>query len=256
MNSLELLGYGSAGLAMPEITTHLQIRKPKTGEIIYDIKKHNRVLKLPLFTMLRAINGEFSQCDDSTVAINKKFQLYNFIPRFVAFGSSDQEVDINDTKLGKELDEPRMRLTRSNSLENQYNNPYIKITIKHFVPLTSLVNQDLAEVGLFCEETGDNCFARITFDPFTKDDTTVIDLTWEITIIIIETETEPYSQVNKVLLKQAIRNGMNYISNQYPDYIELMRALRKAIDTYVDQASTQTKIDESTQELLLKMEEI
>ena len=60
--------------------------------------------------MLRAINGEYSRCDDKTVEINKRFQLYNYIPRFIAFGNGDSEIDVNDVKLDSELDYPRMKL--------------------------------------------------------------------------------------------------------------------------------------------------
>ena len=259
MNKLELLGYGQAGMAVPEINVHIKVRKPATGEVVYDVKQ-------PLFTMLRAINGEFSQCDDETVRTNKRFQLYNFIPRYIAFGSGTAEVDINDTKLdhelthpdsetGEEVIYPRMKLTRTNTIENKYDAPYIKVTIKHFVPLTSLVNEDITEAGLFCEETGDNCFARIIFDKFTKDDTMVIDVTWEITIIIIETEEEPYASVDKIALRRAIKDSLAYISKNKPAYTDMCEALRICIDTYKDKAVSQLKIDQVTLDLITAMEE-
>lgn len=254
MNKLELFGYGQAGVAFPEVNVRIRVRRPSTGEVIYDKEKHNRVLKLPLFTLLRSINGEFSKCDDETIRTNKRFQLYNLIPRYLAFGSGKKEVDINDTKLDQELNRPRMKLIKSNSLENRYESPFIKITIKHFVPLTDLVGETLSEAGLFCESTGDTCWARIVFDPFEKDDTMVVDVTWEITVLIIETEDEPYSAVDKLDLRQTLKSGIDYISDKKPDYLKLCGVLKEAIDVYASKTVSQGKIDSITQDLVTAME--
>lgn len=276
MGKLNLKGYGQAGIAFPEINVNMKIRNGITGELIKEINKHNRVCRIPLYNILRAINGEFSECDDQTVAINKRYQLYNFIPRFLAFGYGDEsnkeinsnseksetknkEVDVNDTKLENELtyiDEdtkeilkyPRMKITRPKQFENQYSSPYIKIIIKHFVPMEDFKNEWISEAGLFCEETGDNLWARITFDKFKKDDTMVIDLTWSITIVIIETEQERFSMVDKLKLKKAIKDCLIFFGTN-PNYAKIATALQKANDAFANKDILQVKIDEITSEL-------
>lgn len=272
MGKLNLKGFGQAGIAFPEINVNMKIRNGITGELIKEINKHNRVCRIPLYNILRAINGEFSECDDQTVAINKRYQLYNFIPRFLAFGygnesnkeqdnqqTKNKEIDVNDTKLENELtyiDEdsketlryPRMKITRPRQFENQYSSPYIKIIIKHFVPMEDFKNEWISEAGLFCEETGDNLWARITFDKFKKDDTMVIDLTWSITIVIIETEQERFSMVDKLKLKKAIKDCLTFLGEN-PNYKNVSEALQKANDAFANKDISQAKIDEITSEL-------
>lgn len=279
MGKLNLKGYGQAGIAFPEVNVNIKIRNGITGETIREIKEHNRVCRIPLYNILRAINGEFSECDDQTVAINKRYQLYNFIPRYLAFGYGDpgnkikdnpitknKDIDVNDLKLENELtyiDEktkkkvfyPRMKITRARQFENNYNSPYIKIIIKHFIPMNELVNEWISEAGLFCEETGDNLWARITFDKFQKDDTMVIDLTWSITIVIIETEEERYNMVDKLGLKKAIRDSLAWLKTN-PKYSKISDILYRANDAFESKDISQSTIDEITLELLDAIQEL
>lgn len=288
MGKLNLKGYGQAGVAFPEINVNIKIRNSITGETIREINEHNRVCRIPLYNILRAINGEFSECDDQTVAINKRYQLYNFIPRYLAFGYGDEsnridpivkpgeevgtiktvnkDIDVNDTKLENELtyiDEdtkqkvfyPRMKITRAKQFENNYNSPYIKVIIKHFIPMTELVGEWISEAGLFCEETGDNLWARITFDRFKKDDTMVIDLTWSITIVIIETEEERYNMVDKLGLKKSIRDSLAWLGTN-PKYSKIAEILNRANDAFENKDISQSKIDGITLELMDAIQEL
>lgn len=254
MSKLNLQGFGQAGIAFPEINVQLVVRNPETGEIVHKIEKHNRVCRLPLYVMLRAINGEYSRCDDKTVEINKRFQLYNYIPRFIAFGNGDSEIDVNDVKLDSELDYPRMKLIKNNQIENFYNSPYIRLTIKHFVPLEAYKGETISEAGLFCEETGDNLWARVIFDPFVKDNSVVIDVTWTITIVIIETEEKPYEMVDKLPLRTTIRDALKFLNSRYEGYEELAKQLRIANDVFASKAVSQLYVDNVTQSLLAAIE--
>ena len=96
------------------------VRDAKTNKIIKEIDKHNRVTRLPLFTLLRIINGEFTQCDRTTVITNPLFRLSNFVPSYIAFGHGNKAVDINDMALEDEIDSPRMLISKSRTIQNFY----------------------------------------------------------------------------------------------------------------------------------------
>lgn len=255
MSNLDIQGFGQAGMVFPETNVNIKIRDGKTNKIIKEIDKHNRVTRLPLFTLLRVINGEFTQCDRTTVTTNPLFRLSNFVPSYIAFGHGNKEVDINDMKLEDEISQPRMWISKSRTIQNYYEANYITIVFKHFVPMSTYVGETLSEAGLFCTETGDSLFARVTFDPIKKDDSTVIDITWSITIQIIQTHDHPYFPVDKTDLKNAINNFLKYFSEKFPQYSNIMIALKAAIDGYYDLTTQQETIDKLTVNLLQAVED-
>lgn len=256
-------------MAIPEVNVRIEARNVNTGKVTYQIEKHNRVMKSSLLTLIRVINGEFSEADDITVNTNKRFQLYNFIPRFIAFGSNvatgsnpgvTTEVTINDTKLLSEInyskDASRMKLTQRNIIENNLYTPYIKLIIKHYVPVTAYVNEKIAEAGLFTEETGNNLWARVTFPTFTKDEATVIDVTWEITIVSMETSDSPYETVDKSGLWNAIDSAFSKMTLQNANYLDLTNALRDGIKSYASQSDSQDIVDEKTVKIITETNKI
>lgn len=249
----------NASIGFPEVNVRIEARNVHTGKVTYEIEKHNRVMKSSILTLIRVINGEFSEADDLTVNTNKRFQLYNFIPRYIAFGTNvasgsnpgvTTEVTVNDTKLLNEIkyseDASRMKLTQRNIIENRLNSPYIKLIIKHYVPMTAYVNKKLGEAGLFAEATGNNLWARVTFPPFVKDEATVIDVTWEITIVSMETSDSPYDTIDKSALWNSIDSAFSKMVVQNPSYLVLTEALKEGIKTYASQSDSQDVVDEKT----------
>ena len=262
-------GLFGAGIGVPNVNVHIQARNVETGEITYDIEKHNRVMKSSLYSLARVINGEFCTADNITINNNRRFQLYNYIPRYIALGSNvapagkpnntnvSTEVTINDSCLLNEFNYPRMKLTQKNLIEDRYNAPYIKLTIKHYVPVTAFVGEEIAEAGLFCEETGNNLWARITFPRFKKDDVTVVDITWEITIISLESTDEPYVDIDKSGLWSSFTNAFGILVNKYgSDLNNLMSLLEEGIKVYASQYVDQQTVSDIAQRISLEADRI
>lgn len=260
----------NASMSIPEVNVRIEARNEKTGKITYEIERHNRVMKSAILTLIRVINGEFSEADDMTVNTNKRFQLYNFIPRYIGFGSNvisgsavtsvTNEVTVNDTRLLNEIyyapGTPRMKLTQRNIIENRLTAPYIKLTIKHYVPVTAYVGESIAEAGLFTEATGNNLWARVTFPKFIKDEATVIDVTWEITIVSMETRDSAYDTVDKSALWASFESAFDKMVVQNPNYLNLTNALKEGIKSYASQSDSQDIIDQKTVNIVTETENI
>ena len=242
----------NASMGMPEVNVRIEARNVKTGKITYEIERHNRVMKSAILTLIRVINGEFSEADDMTVNTNKRFQLYNFIPRYIGFGSNvvsgsavtsvTNEVTVNDTRLLNEIyyapGTPRMKLTQRNIIENRLTAPYIKLTIKHYVPVTAYVGES------------------VTFPKFIKDEATVIDVTWEITIVSMETRDSAYDTVDKSALWASFESAFDKMVVQNPNYLNLTNALKEGIKSYASQSDSQDIIDQKTVNIVTETENI
>lgn len=225
------------------INVRLSMRDSLTGRIKHTVEGHNRVTKSAIMGLIRFINGEFNDTTPITIL--------DYIPRYLALGSNTagtinpgvtSEVTVNDTKLLSEIS-PRIKLTQRNIIENRYTNPYIKLTIRVFIPVDQFVGENLGEAGLFTGETGNNCWARITFEPFTKEVNTVIDVTWEITIVSMESSNQPYEDIDKEILKLAIDNALDKISTAQPSYKSLCDQLKSGYKLYASSTATQTEIN-------------
>lgn len=158
----------------------------------------NRVTKLGIIGIVKFINGEFN---DSNYEI-----LSNYIPKYLAVGTNrpdvsvtgiSTEVTVNDSRLLSEIS-PRILITKRNSIENQHTDEYMKLIIKCYIPSDLYVGQTIREAGLFCNSTGNNCWARIGVTDIYKEEGSVIDVTWEITIISLKSESQPYNNSSSV----------------------------------------------------------
>lgn len=140
-------------------------------------------------------------------------------------------------------------MTQRNVITNRYNDPYIKLTIKHYIPVTAYVGESIAEAGLFTDKTGNNAIARITFDRFIKDEETVIDVTWEITIVSMESENEAYVSIDKQDLKTSIGDALDRIGSNYADIKDLCDVLKQGITDYGRSDVSQQAVDTDTSEI-------
>lgn len=241
----------STTMGVPNVNVRMEFRNIKTGEIVNLVETHNRVTKHALFGLIRFIDGEFNQ--------STPHQLASYIPRYFALGSNvatggstggvTTEVTVNDTRLLSEIDYPRTRLIQKNIITNNYNNPYIKLTIRHYIPNNAYVGESLAEAGLFTDETGNNCWARITFDRFEKDEETVIDITWEITIVSMESEKDPYVSLDKSELFKAMNDALDKIGNNYSNLNNLCVAIKQGILDYGKLDVSQETIDQDARKI-------
>lgn len=182
MDNLEL--HGGQQIA-PYFNVRILKRDARTGRILEQRDRKNRVTKMALMGIVRFINGEFNETTPD--------DMYMYIPHYLALGSNKastvnpgvtSEVTVNDSKLLDEIS-PRILLTQRNIIENIESNPYIKLTIKCYIQEDAFVDETIGEAGLFSKESGANCWARIAFDPFKKGEGEVIDVTWEITVLSV-----------------------------------------------------------------------
>lgn len=235
---------------LPNVNFRMFLRNVRTGETKV-IEKHNRFLKFGIYGIVRWLNGEFNTSTPQ--------QIQNYIPRYLALGSNlasgndsggvTTEVTVNDTRLLSELKYDRARLTQRNIITNRYNDPYIKLTIKHYIPVTAYVGESIAEAGLFAESTGNNAIARITFDRFIKDEETVIDVTWEITIVSMESENAAYVSIDKQDLKTSIESALDRIGANYLEIKDLCDAIKSGVIDYGRSDVSQQAVDSDTSEI-------
>lgn len=236
------------------VNVRLSMRNKDTGEILHTVEGHNRVTKMAIMGLIRFCNGEFNDTTPLTIL--------NYIPRYLALGSNtagtinpgvSSEVTVNDSKLLSEIldntGKPmRIKLTQRN-IENRYTNPYIKLTIRVFIPVDQFVGEKLGEAGLFTDTSGNNCWARITFEPFTKEMNTVVDVTWEITIVSMESSNQPYEDVDKEVLQLAIDNALDRISEAQPSYKTLCDELKTGYKMYASSSVSQNEVNEEASKI-------
>lgn len=201
MEDFDINDFEAISQMVPRINVRLTRRNARTGRVIDEILKKNRVTKLALMGMVRLINGEFNN--------TTPLRIEDYIPRYLALGTNKAgvlnpgvttEVTVNDSQLLDELigsnNLPRrILLTQKNILENRLTNPFVKLTIKCFIPVDQFIGEIIGEAGLFAHDSGNNCWARIAFEPFVKSSNEVIDVTWEITIMSVGNTVYPESMV-------------------------------------------------------------
>lgn len=179
-----------------------------TNKLLKRVEGKNTVTKLALMGIIRLFNGQF--VGDSIIDSN------NYVPRYLALGTNGRyqegniiptisnnsssvgvQVNANDSSLYQEIDESRIKLTQTNVVENNLNTNYVKLRIKCFIPAekyNGTYNEStgeysgtiIEEAGLFTRETGNNCWARYVMPTGTlihKNSNSVIDITWEITVM-------------------------------------------------------------------------
>ncbi len=153
-----------------------------THKVYNEVKGSNRATRNALYGIIKFLNGEFNpSINDYINSVNK------FIPRFIALGKGSSIVRVNDTSLDEEYlvdgNPCRIRINDSEVVNNK-NNPYMKLITKTYISDDMYDNQTFTELGLFSTETSQSCWARVVMDKsFKKLDTTVLEVTWEISVI-------------------------------------------------------------------------
>lgn len=220
----------------------------KTGEIKIHRKGHNRCLKLQLMGLAKFLNGEFNKS-------NPQATYYDWIPRYLALGTNLAEydsgtgvtsiVDINDAKLLNEIS-PRLALPERNIIINKSTQSYVQLVINTYVPEEMFNGQTIREAGLFSKSTGNNCLFRITFDDITKTEDIVLEVSWTITIISIDSQNQPYEEVDKTDLWNSMEMVLNRFGQLAPDISSFCADLVSAIREYAKTDSTVASVKAQT----------
>lgn len=237
----------------------LTFRNYKTGKVIKTIKRHNIVSKQLVLTLIRAIDGQFSSGDSDVINENRRALLDDYIPHYFAMGSniaSSGDVGIttvptfNDSRLLTEFTNwPRMRISQRNLIEYKPTNHYAKLIIKHYVPHDFYTYMTIGEAGLFISESGNSCVARVNFDRFYKDELTVIDVMWEITIVSAETSLEINNAIDRSSIYMAMEDTLNKLTEVSGIQLSV---LMKGITDYAERDEkkiTQDIIDQDTEDI-------
>lgn len=153
-----------------------------THKVYNEVRGSNRATRNALYGIIKFLNGEFNpSINDYINSVNK------FIPRFVALGKGTGLVNVNDTSLSNEFlvnDLPYRIKINDSEVVNNRNNPYMKLITKTYISDDYFDNNEFTELGLFSTEKSQSCWAHVILEhPFRKSDTTVLEITWEISII-------------------------------------------------------------------------
>lgn len=106
--------------------------------------------------------------------------------------------------------------------------------------------QTIREAGLFSRATGNNCLFRITFDDITKTEDIVLEVNWTITIISIDSQNQPYEDVDKTDLWNAMEMLLNRFGQVAPDISDFCTHMIGAIREYAKTDSTIASVKEYT----------
>lgn len=153
-----------------------------THKVYKEVKGSNRATRNALYGIVKFLNGEFNpSINDYINSVNK------FIPRFIALGKGTRNVSVNDSDLSNEFlvnNSPYRVKINDSEVVNNRNNPYMKLITKTYISDDYFDNNEFTELGLFSTEKTSSCWARVVMNqPFRKSDTTVLEVTWEISVI-------------------------------------------------------------------------
>lgn len=200
-----------------ETKVNVRIREidPMTHHVLNEVLGSNRVTKLALMGIIKLINGEFTPS-----APDFHNSITRYIPLYLALGSNDSSstsagvgsiVSVNDYKLlseftndttGKKM---RVKLSSNNKISNRDNDQYIRLTINEYIQSNLFDGKNIGELGLFTDEFNNTCWARIALNKkILKNAGSVLDITWEITVISLESENNPYD--NTWSIKENLNN--------------------------------------------------
>ena len=217
----------------------------KTGEIVVHRRGHNRCLKLQLVGIAKFLDGVFNESNPTAT-------YYNWIPRYLALGTNiaaydsggrvTTTVNINDTKLLNEIS-PRIKLPERNTVINRSNQSYVQLVINTYIPETEYNGQTIREAGLFSKATGNNCLFRIVFDDITKTEDIVLEVNWVISIISIDSNNQPYEEVDKTDLWNSMELLINRFGEVAPDINTYCTHLKNAIKEYARLDSSETSVE-------------
>lgn len=227
-------------------------RDKKTGAILEERRGHNRCLKMQLMGLVKWLNGEFNPTQSYLVS-------YDWIPRYLGLGTNSAtaqtppgittEVSINDTRLLSELS-PRIALPERNTIVNRSTQSYVQLVIVTYLPDELYQGEKIAEAGLFSGETGNNCLFRITFEPIKKDTDSVIEVNWTISVISVDSQNQPYEELDKVDLRESMNELLDRFAELYPTLSAACETLKSpAIYEYGRSDTTQTLVDQAVMEI-------
>lgn len=235
------------------VNVNIVQRDSKTGRIITQRQGHNRCLRMTLLGITKWLNGEFNPSQPYLIS-------YDWIPRYLGVGTNvssggdaptsvTSSVKINDTRLLNEIS-PRMKLPERNKIINKSSQSYIQLVISTYLPEEYYNDQTIAEAGLFSQATGNNCLFRITFDGIKKTRDSVVEVTWTISIISVDSQNEPFEEVNKEDLELSINNLVARFGELYEPFKKSCNDLiNLGIFLYGKSDASQTEIDEATLQL-------
>lgn len=220
----------------------------KTGEVKIHRRGHNRCLKLQLMGIAKFLNGEYNKS-------NPQATYYDWIPRYLALGTNiaaydsgtgvTSIVDINDAKLLNEIS-PRLALPERNIIINKSTQAYVQLVINTYVPEELYNGQTIREAGLFSKATGNNCLFRITFDDITKTEDIVLEVNWTITIISIDSQNQPYEEVDKTDLWNSMEMLLTRFGQVVPEIEGFCEDMVGAIREYAKTDSTVASVKAQT----------
>lgn len=218
-------------------------RDKNTGRVIETRQGHNRCLRTQLLGITKFLNGEFNETNYLT--------SYEWLPRYLALGTNVQTVDstsavktevqINDTRLLDEIS-PRLKLPDRNIVINRTSQNYIQLVITTYLPEEYFNGQTIREAGLFAKETGNNCLFRIVFDDIKKERDSVVEVTWTISVISIDSQNEPYEEYSKADLREGLNAIFERTAQLYDPYNQILDELDDCIYECMRSDSTEESI--------------
>lgn len=219
----------------------------KTGMILETREGHNRCLRMQLMGITKFLNGEFN--DTGYLAAQ------DWIPRYLGLGTNTATVDskstiktevqLNDTRLLDEIS-PRLKLPDRNVVVNRTSQNYVQLVITTYLPEEYYNGQIIREAGLFSKASGNNCLFRIVFDDITKERDSVVEVTWTISVISIDSQNEPYEEYSKADLRESLNLIIERTAELYPPYEDIVTDLEDAIYECIRTDSTEESLESAT----------
>lgn len=249
------MGKGSLSMTDAGYTVGVNVKLTKrdknTGAVLETREGHNRCLRMELMGITKFLNGEFN--DTSYTAAQ------DWIPRYLGLGTNiasvdsdshiKQEVHINDTRLLDEIS-PRLKLPDRNTIVNRTAQSYVQLVITTYLPEELYNGQTIREAGLFSKASGNNCLFRIVFDEITKERDSVVEVTWTISIISIDSQNEPYEEYSKADLRESINEVIERTAQLYTPYEEIVDDFEDCIYECIRTDSTEESIAEATEKMI------
>lgn len=219
----------------------------KTGMILETREGHNRCLRMQLMGITKFLNGEFN--DTGYLAAQ------DWIPRYLGLGTNTSTVDskstiktevqLNDTRLLDEIS-PRLKLPDRNVVVNRTSQNYVQLVITTYLPEEYYNGQTIREAGLFSKASGNNCLFRIVFDDITKERDSVVEVTWTISVISIDSQNAPYEEYSKADLRESMNLIIERTAELYPPYKDIITDLEDAIYECIRTDSTEESLEAMT----------
>ena len=238
------------------VNVRITKRDKNTGKVLEKREGHNRCLTMQLMSIVKYLNGEFNT--SSPIMGDEGDPLYyDWIPRYLGVGTNTAtmgsdtssvttEVKISDNRLLSEI-APRVKLPDRHSIVNKSGQSYIQLVIDTYLPSEYYNGQVISEAGLFSNATGNNCLFRITFDGIEKDEDSVVQVTWTISVISVDSQNEPYEESDKTDLRQSMNHLLDRFAELYEPFKQACEDIKNlGIYIYGKSDATQDEIDSAT----------